>query len=397
MSPEQDSRDLFAHIALTAGAEAGDVPAELLGDYLSLLREAATEGRRPQSGELAPVGALGCRAAEAGISARSAVELYLSAAWRLWRELPEMTRPRDGESVHRAAEAVLHVVADAVATLAQGYNDARRRMIRREESQRRELVDDLLRGEADVGGLVERAEPFGLDFTRPHQVVLAAPQERLSDMAVATGFLEGAVLDRFGDRDVLVATKDGVLVVVAPAGAGPDGCRVADDIGSMVHACLDRYPRGAPWQVAVGRRYTGSYGIARSYEEAREALTVAARLRIDVPVINPHEMLVYRVLVRDQPAMGDLIRSVLGPLTRARGGAEPLVQTLETYFEVGCVATEAGRRLHLSIRAVTYRLERVTTLTGFDPTNPAHRFTLHAAVLGARLLGWPSHPLDVDG
>jgi DNA-binding PucR family transcriptional regulator len=53
------------------------------------------------------------------------------------------------------------------------------------------------------------------------------------------------------------------------------------------------------------------------------------------------------------------------------------------------VATDTARRLHLSVRAVTYRLDRVRTLTGYDPTDPAQRFTMHAAVLGAKLLGWP--------
>jgi DNA-binding PucR family transcriptional regulator len=57
------------------------------------------------------------------------------------------------------------------------------------------------------------------------------------------------------------------------------------------------------------------------------------------------------------------------------------------------VATTTGTRLHLSVRAVTYRLDRVRRLTGFDPLDPAHRFTLQAAVLGARLLGWPDRAL----
>jgi DNA-binding PucR family transcriptional regulator len=80
-------------------------------------------------------------------------------------------------------------------------------------------------------------------------------------------------------------------------------------------------------------------------------------------------------------------------VTQVRGGAEPLLDTLDAYFATGCVATETARRLHLSVRAVTYRLDRIRVLTGHDPVDPAHRFTLHAAVLGARLLGWPQHRL----
>jgi DNA-binding PucR family transcriptional regulator len=87
------------------------------------------------------------------------------------------------------------------------------------------------------------------------------------------------------------------------------------------------------------------------------------------------------------------VYSVLNPLGQARGGAGPLVETLTAYFDCGCVATAAASKLHLSVRAVTYRLDRVRSLSGFDPMDPAHRFTLHAAVLGAKLLGWPERPL----
>jgi DNA-binding PucR family transcriptional regulator len=87
------------------------------------------------------------------------------------------------------------------------------------------------------------------------------------------------------------------------------------------------------------------------------------------------------------------VQAVLSPLNQARGGARPLLDTLDAYFTTGNVATEAAAQLHLSVRAVTYRLARVRSLTGYNPLDPAHRFTMHAAVLGAKLLGWPEHGL----
>jgi DNA-binding PucR family transcriptional regulator len=105
----------------------------------------------------------------------------------------------------------------------------------------------------------------------------------------------------------------------------------------------------------------------------------------------------YRVLAHDQPALMDLVHSVLNPLGKARGGAGPLVEILARYFDRGCVATTAAFRLRLSVRAVTYRLDQVKALSGFDPLDPAHRCTLQAAALGARLLGWPERPLPHSG
>lgn len=91
--------------------------------------------------------------------------------------------------------------------------------------------------------------------------------------------------------------------------------------------------------------------------------------------------------------MADLVLDALGPLTRARGGARPLLDTLSTYFDSGCVAAESARRLSLSVRALTYRLERIHQLTGADPADPGQRYTLQTAVIGARLLDWPDKEL----
>jgi sugar diacid utilization regulator len=390
--------DWLVRVAAGASQDAGGVSTEFLGDYLPMLADAATHGQFPGRAQLDAVRLQGRRAAEGGVPAGRGVDLYLSAARRVWAELPAVIRERDNTAVRAAAAAVLQVVDDAVASFADGHAEAGRELVRREETLRRELVEDLLRGDAHLGQLVERAEPFGLDLTRAHQVALAKPAQRLPSITAATSALERVVLDRFGDRDVLVATKDGLVVVLALADATgataiKSGLTTVGDLGKIVHGELSRLRRGSPWRVAVGRAHPGAYGIARSYEEAREGLDMSARMNLDRPIVEMRDVLTYRVLARDQPALVDLVQAVLTPLGQARGGAAPLVETLQTYFDCGCVATAAASKLHLSVRAVTYRLERVKSLTGFDPLDPGHRFTLQAAALGAKLLGWPERPL----
>src|SRR4051794_41560844 len=108
-------------------------------------------------------------------------------------------RSSDAEVVRAAADAVLQAVGDAVAVFVDGYQDERRQSIRREESLRREFIDDLLRGDADVAALVERAEPFGLDLTAPHQLALARclDADRDLDLDLLAGTVERAVVSRF--------------------------------------------------------------------------------------------------------------------------------------------------------------------------------------------------------
>lgn len=380
----------LADVAREAAA-AAEVPDSLLGEYLQILTDAAGSGRRPGPEQLTALRRLGQQAAEEGIDADQAVDLYLSAAWRLWRAMP-IAATQSTEDIRAAAEMILRVVDDAVEVVIDGHQAARRQMIRHEESARHEFVDDLLRGGADVARLVERAEPFGLDLGRLHQVLLAeAPATDIGRVATP---MERAVVDRFGDRDVLVAAKGSVLSIIIPSGAevvngGPDGLTAVE----FVRDQLGRRTMNTPWQVAAGRPYPGAYGIARSYEEAREVLALAHRLHRDASTIHPSDLLLYRVLGRDQGALVDLVRGLLEPLAGARGGAAPLLRTLDAYFATGAVATETALRLHVSVRTVTYRLAKVGTLTGLDLRDPANRLPLHVATLGAQLLNWPATPL----
>src|SRR3712207_3393504 len=196
----------LAPVAASAAA-ACQAPVDLLGGYLPMLADAAINGRRPDRWELDAVRELGRRAAARGVGARGAVDLYLSASWRLWRQLPVVVRSSDPEKVRRAAEAVLRVLDDAVGVLIDGHQSERREMIRHEEALRAEFVDDLLRGDADVARLVERAEPFGMDLGGSHHVALAALEGSDGPVDRAATVLERVVVDRYGDRDVLVATK----------------------------------------------------------------------------------------------------------------------------------------------------------------------------------------------
>ena len=390
----------LASVAEHASRDAGGVTSDLLTGYLALLAAAATVGKLPEPAAIDVVRQQGRRAGELRIPVGRGVDLYLSAARRVWDELPAVVRQRDNRAVRAAAEALLNVIDAAVGAFAEGHAEVGRELVRHEEHLRRELVDDLLRGDIHLGELVHRAEPFGLDLTRAHQVALAQPTQRLPQIDAAISALERVILDRFGDRDVLVATKDGQVVVIALADAtgaspAPAGLRETGDLAQVVYGELSRLRVGGQWRVAVGRPHPGAYGIARSYEEAREGITIATRMRLEKPIIDARDLLTYRVVARDQVALIDLVHSVLSPLTRGRGGATPLVETLAAYFDCGCVATTAAKSLHLSVRAVTYRLTRVKALTGFDPLDPGHRFTLQTAVLGARLLDWPRQDLPL--
>ncbi len=381
-------------VAVAAGAadDAGGLDPGLLGDFLPTVVDAAQTGRRLRARELERYGEQGAAAASAGVSLRALIDLYLSASWRLWRELPVVAQG-SAEQVRAAGLAVLRAADDGVAALAEGFQLARNDLARRQESARREVFDALLAGGELATAALGRAADLGLALASPHAVLVARERDRgFEDVGSAAllGRLERAVQGRYGDSAVLLAVKADELVCIFSAPAAS----AVTEIGARVVEVLGDGP-DRTWRGAVGRPLTGPDGVRVSYEQARETLDLAGRLELPGAVVDVTSLVVYRVLLRDREALDDLVRARLGPLEAARGGAGPLLETLDTWYATGGVSTEAARRLHLSVRAVTYRLARVRDLLGVDPTDPAERFALQAAVLGARAVRWPEVPLGV--
>jgi sugar diacid utilization regulator len=342
-----------------------------LRGYAEMLAQVSTTGRRPTRDELEARRSLGEQAAEEGHSLRGLVREHLEATRACWPGTPA------------SADSVLAAVEQAVDAFAAGYERAQRLAVRQEEAARREFIDDLLYGRSDLGRLAERAERFGLVLSRAHAVAVAQGPTAYTDTDPVTRRVEAALTSRFGDRRILLTTKNGQLICIAPG----DQDEVLAHFAQHAHAAADA------GRVAIGRPRSGAGGVVHSYEEALGTLELADRLDLDEPVVRSADLLVYPVLTRDRQAMADLVLSVLGPLRKARGGAEPLLRTLEVYFEAGCTTAEAARRLALSARALTYRLERIQHLTGSNPADPMHRYTLQTAVIGARLLDWPAQEL----
>ena len=379
--PDDLTDDLSVDLAALAAKIGADaVPPELLEGYLHTLAEVSLSGRPPREDELRRWRDIGARAAELGVPMRGLINLYLSATTMVWPSLPGVRR-----SMRTAGESVLRTADAAVMTLTEGYEEVQRWAMRREESLRREFIDDLLDGRG-IGGLAERAERYGLKLAGTQVVAAAKAREPFVDGETAALRVEAGLRFRYDSRDVLVCTKDGLLVCLAPHHLGS----VPDD---FVRQIGDALGTDVTWRVGVGDPQAGPGGAVRSFEQARTALDIGERLDLPEQVLRARDLLVYQVLRRDSAALSELVTEVLGPLRGSRMGPGPLLETLTAYFTTGCVTTRTARRLHVGVRTVTYRLQRVKELTGYAADDPAQAFTLQVAVLGARLIGWP----DPDG
>lgn len=313
-------------VALDAAEEAGRVDPSLLGGFLPELAAAAADGSRLDAAALARCARLGERAGDQGVPLRDLVDLYLSAAWRAWRRLPPVAdADGDADRVRDVGEAVLRAVDDAVAAVGDGYLAGRRAAVRREESLRREFLDDLFSGTGDTASLAARADSLGMDLSGPRLVAVVAGERAFREGTAALAAISRAVGGGPGGGpagpaapDPLVTTREGMLVAVLPAGTTADAGAVLD----ALVAALDRaVPADPGRRVGVGAVHPDAAGVAWSFAEARDALDLAVRLDLPGRVVRSRDLLVYRVLLRDAAAMRDLMEAVLTPLDAARGGS----------------------------------------------------------------------------
>lgn len=273
------------------------IPRSFLGEYPELLAEVSQTGRLPRREELEALRGLGELSAEDGHGLRQLVSLYVRETRRLWGSLPGIARTADGSERARTGDALLAVLDAALVALGEGHERAQRLAMRQEEGKRREFIDDLLYGRSDLGRLAERAQRFGLQLARAHVVAVAASAETYDDVDPTVSRIQRELLGRFGERDVLLSTKEGRLVCIAASSERT----VLDAFVTLAESPGPGY--SAAERVAVGREHSGAGGVVRSYEEALGALDFAERLRLDAVRLNASELLVFPVLLRDRAAM----------------------------------------------------------------------------------------------
>lgn len=348
-------------------------PTWLVGDFLADL---AAE-RRPSTATLRRYGELGRRASDTGVPLADLVNLYLSTAWR-------------GVS---AGQLTLRSIDDIVSAVTAGYVDAGATWSRQVEARRRELVDDLLAGSV-TSHTTSLAEALGFRLAQPHVLLAVAAARELTD-ADPAGRVVRDGLHRRTREPVLAAAKDGLLVVLLPVVAdGGVQSRVAltrptiavPELAELAYALVERSEPGAGWQVASGRPRPGAAAVATSWQEVRQTLELAHRLRLPDPVLPAGRLDAHRLLLQDPAGAARLTDEVFAPLAAVRGGAEPIISTVLAVLDHGG-NTAAARVLHVSVRTVLYRLDRLAELTGRSLDEPADRFTLYCAAMASRLAG----------
>lgn len=356
------------------GSEASGRPwvAPGLAQLFEIVLDAAGDRRDLTLGERDRFFAAGQTAVDSGGSLSELIDGYLAGAGQLWEQVFGSIEPDGALEVGRSLRRVSE---SAVGALAEGFESAQRRFIRAEESVRRELFDDLLGGRVRDDPLGERAALAGLPADGGFCVAVAETDQALSDSGPIHLRADAALAGRAPDRGLITFTKGGQLVILLPDGT-PTDLRFVHDELTEAHR--------ASWWVGIGGRAADLTAVEQAYQEARDALGLC-RIFGSTRVGVYDTMLEQRLLAGAPDVAAELVATVLGPLEQSSRG--DLLETLETFVDHGGNMAAVARAMSLGPRTVSYRLDRITELTGWSAREADGRFTLELALRCRPLVG----------
>lgn len=274
----------------------------------------------------------------------------------------------DVRSLERAALVTALLLLDL-----RAHEEARSRVMA-------ELFAELADGPAsDDAGLRDRAEASGVTLPEPPYVVLAGLDARGSPSTTGTLSQEAT---RLALRDRGLARVQGNHVALVLHGS--DAAAAARDLAGRLGEAV-RSP------VTVGG--AGPFdSLAEAAGAAPRALTCAKVLAMVGRTgtgATPEQLGVYTLLFSEagRDRIQDFVAEVLGPVLAydaARDGH--LVQTLESYFDVGGQTGKLAEALFIHVNTLYQRLERIDRLLGAGWRRGEQSLQVHLAVRLARLM-----------
>lgn len=284
-----------------------------------------------------------------------------------------------------------HRVVVEQATMIVGTEMLRMRSVEQaEERARGDFVQALLHGRFTTAhDLQVRSAYYGFPIAGAYGVVVASGlADLVSNESPTTMFhlaRDATRLLAAPGRQTLATVVGDVLVVVrevsppvrgAPADA--DGQALAEYANRLESELARR--AGGSVLVAYGRVVSGAAAIPQSYRDARVALGLRQRLRID-RVCGFGDLRIYATLadLAVSPAGKAFATEMLAPLRSVKAGAEDLERVVIEYIETGGNVNATARNLHIHRNTMLYKLDRASRALRLDLREAEHQFSVWLA------------------
>lgn len=297
------------------------------------------------------------------ISLRQTVELVRVAVHVIEREVPDLAADEDER--HVLTEAVLRYGREVAFTSAMSYASAAETRGAWDARLEASVVDAIVRGDAEES-LLSRAAALGWDLDEPATVLVGnSPSDD-----PPTVIYEVRSRAARANRPVLLGVQGSRLVVVLAGDT--DEPRVLEKMTTSF----------GDGPVVAGPTVATIADAHRSSVEALSGLRAVVAWPSAPRPVRSTDLLPERALAGDPEAEWQLIDQIARPLEVA-GGA--LLETVETYLEVGGVLETCARLLFVHPNTVRYRLRKATEITGHNANLPRDALVLRIALAVGRL------------
>jgi sugar diacid utilization regulator/putative methionine-R-sulfoxide reductase with GAF domain len=267
-----------------------------------------------------------------------------------------------------------------------------------ERRLRGDLVEEVLAGglEADEAERIARqAERLGHRLPQRAWVVVLEADDDKTEAALAArgqqdrldGALSGIVRSRLPGALTLVRSSSAVFLV--PDEIAPD-LAAAEKLAAQILAAAAPVMKPGSASVGIGNIADGVAELARSHLEARQALRLTRRAGGRARIASYRSLGAFRLLleVQSPDALRRFVDELLGPLLDyAQSRDTPLLETLEALSAARWIRRAAARQLGIHINSMTYRVERIESLTGLQLDDPETRVAISIALRARAMLG----------
>ncbi|HWO91822.1 MAG TPA: helix-turn-helix domain-containing protein, partial [Methylomirabilota bacterium] len=265
-----------------------------------------------------------------------------------------------------------------------------------ERRLRGDLVEEVLAGglEGDEAERIARqAERLGHRLPHRAWVMVLEPDDDETEAAVLArgdrldAALSGLIRSRMPDTLALVRSASAVFLV--PDEVAPDLAACEKLAGQILAAAAPVMKPGSA-SVGFGNLANSVAELARSHVEARQALRLTRRAGGRGRVASYRALGAFRLLleVQSPEALRRFVEELLGPLLQyARSRDTPLLETLEALSAKRWIRRAAARHLGIHINSMSYRVERIQSLTGLSLDDPETRVAISIALRARAMLG----------
>nr|WP_042191023.1 helix-turn-helix domain-containing protein [Kibdelosporangium sp. MJ126-NF4]CEL19786.1 putative transcriptional regulator [Kibdelosporangium sp. MJ126-NF4]CTQ97011.1 putative transcriptional regulator [Kibdelosporangium sp. MJ126-NF4] len=370
-------REIPAYQLLPVSVLDGDLVANARAVLELFLTVVVAERRAPTEEELELPIAWGAERARDGLPLDAVLKVYPIGAQEAWR-LARSVAGDDESELIALTEQILEFLAVVIPQVAQAYLREREDIDWEQREHRQNLAGNLLAGRPAH----RAAQRSNRTLAERYDVVAFHVRAASADTSTrATINLFRAIQAELdAEPEVLVTFEGdgGVLLVPAPATPSPNR-----ESRSQVARLLARIDKAAGSPCVAGAATAATHaGIPAAHDQATEVLTLADRLGRP-----PGQYWLADLAVEYQLAQPGAARTALAEVLSPLAGHDHLIEALRVFVATGYSRSDAAAALNVHRNTLTYRLDRVRALTGYDATQPADARRLAAALTAHDIIG----------